>query len=175
MSEHYRPQPEQLSFLAPDDVELLTMMRRLLSEASRIYEARSGLSLHEPVIIQQPRDVFEHLRAEMGELSQEQLRTVTVVARQQVLSTHLLYQGTVSGTPVRVAEVFRPAILDNATGLFVVHNHPSRDPTPSPQDIYLTEQLRQAGKILDIELMDHLIIAGDSYTSLRERGLGFSV
>ena len=126
-----RPQPEQLSFLSPDDVELLTMMRRFMAEASRLYEARSGRPLEDPMIIRSPADIHELLRTEMGELEQEQLRTITVGTRLQVLSTRLLYQGTVNSTTVRIGEIFRPAILDNATGLFVVHNHPSGDPDPS--------------------------------------------
>ena len=168
-----RPQPEQLSLLSPDDVELLTMMRRFMAEASRLYEARSGRPLEDPMIIRSPADIHELLRTEMGELEQEQLRTITVGTRLQVLSTRLLYQGTVNSTTVRIGEIFRPAILDNATGLFVVHNHPSGDPDPSHHDVNLTEQLRHAGRILDIEFLDHIIIARDRYTSLRERGLGF--
>lgn len=168
-------EPSQLSFLAPDDIETLAMMRRFMAEASRLYELRAGRDLAEPVVISRPADVFELLRLEMGELDQEQLRTVNLDARHQVLSMPLLYQGTVSGTVVRTAEIFRPAILANASGLVVAHNHPSGDPAPSRQDITLTRQLREAGKILDIEVLDHIIIARDRFVSLRERGEGFEL
>ncbi|RIK08239.1 MAG: hypothetical protein DCC49_09250 [Acidobacteria bacterium] len=170
-----QPYAEQTSFLTPDDVEMLSMMRRFMAEASRLYEVRTGRDLREPVIISQPSDVYELLRLEMAELEQEQLRTVNVDVRHQVLSMPLVYQGTVSGTTIRVAEVFRPAIISNASGLVVAHNHPSGDPTPSSNDVALTRQLRAAGKLLDIELLDHIIIGRGRFVSLRERGAGFDL
>lgn len=170
-----QPSFEQPSFLTPNDVEMLAMMRRFMAEASRLYEVRTGRDLREPIIISQPSDVYELLRLEMAELEQEQLRTVNVDVRHQVLSMPLVYQGTVSGTTIRVAEVFRPAIISNASGLVVAHNHPSGDPTPSPNDVALTRQLRAAGQLLDIELLDHIIIGRDRFVSLRERGAGFDL
>lgn len=170
-----QPDFEQPSFLTPNDVEMLAMMRRFMAEASRLYEVRTGRDLREPIIISQPSDVYELLRLEMEELEQEQLRTVNVDVRHQVLSMPLVYQGTVSGTTIRVAEVFRPAIISNASGLVVAHNHPSGDPTPSPNDVALTRQLRAAGQLLDIELLDHIIIGRDRFVSLRERGAGFDL
>lgn len=167
------PRVEQASFLTPNDVEMLTMMRRFMAEASRLYEVRTGRDLREPTIIRQPSDVYELLRLEMAELDQEQLRTVNVDVRHQVLSMPLVYQGTVSGTTIRVAEIFRPAIVLNASGLIVAHNHPSGDPNPSSHDVAMTRQLRAAGQLLDIELLDHIIIGRDRFVSLRERGAGF--
>jgi DNA repair protein RadC len=70
-------------------------------------------------------------------------------------------------------EVFRPAVSRNCPGIIVVHNHPSGDPTPSPEDIRTTEQLRRAGEALEIELLDHIILGQQRYVSLKERGLGF--
>jgi DNA repair protein RadC len=84
-----------------------------------------------------------------------------------------IYQGTVNSSSVRVAEVFRPAITRACPSVIVVHNHPSGDPTPSPEDVRTTEQLRQAGELLDIELLDHIVIGRNRYISLKERGLGF--
>lgn len=152
---------------------MLTMMRHFMAEASRLYEARAGRELSEPVAIRRPADAFEHLRLEMAELEQEQLRTLHLDARHQVLSSALVYQGTVSGIVVRAAEVFRPAIMANASGIIIAHNHPSGDPSPSQEDVRLTTQLRKAGRLLDIELLDHIVIAGDRFKSLREHGLGF--
>ncbi len=166
-------EPSQLSFLAPEDVEMLTMMRRFIAEASRLYEVRSGRDLAEPYVIHRPADAFELLRTEMADLEREQLHTLNLGSRHQVISTSLVYQGTVKGVVVRTAEVFRPAIIANASGIVVAHNHPSGDPSPSPDDIRLTAQLHEAGKILDIELLDHIVIARDRFVSLRERGLGF--
>jgi DNA repair protein RadC len=83
--------------------------------------------------------------------------------------------GNVNSAVVRAAEVFRPAIRDNAPSIIVVHNHPSGDPTPSPEDIAVTRELVAAGKLLGIELLDHVVIgSGNRYVSLNEKRLGFS-
>ena len=85
-----------------------------------------------------------------------------------------VYVGNVNSAMVRVSEVFREAIKDNATAIILAHNHPSGDPTPSPDDIRVTEEIVKAGKLLDIEVLDHLIIGLQRYLSLKERGLGFN-
>ncbi len=83
--------------------------------------------------------------------------------------------GTVSGAAVRASEVFRPAVRDNAPSIIVVHNHPSGDPTPSEDDVSITRDLVAVGKLMGIELLDHVIVgAGNSYVSLNEKGMGFS-
>ncbi|MGD8752241.1 MAG: JAB domain-containing protein, partial [Anaerolineales bacterium] len=71
-------------------------------------------------------------------------------------------------------EVFKSAIRRNAAAIIVVHNHPSGDPSPSPDDITVTKALKEGGHLLDIEVLDHIIIAGGRFVSLKERGLGFS-
>jgi DNA repair protein RadC len=73
-----------------------------------------------------------------------------------------------------VGEVFRDAVRRNSAALIVAHNHPSGDPTPSPEDVLVTRQIVEAGKLLDIDVLDHLILSSRRYVSLRERGLGFS-
>ena len=75
---------------------------------------------------------------------------------------------------VRIGEIFKPAIRRNAAAVIVTHNHPSGDPTPSPEDVALTRAIVQAGKLLDIDVLDHLVIAGGRYVSLKEKGLGFN-
>jgi DNA repair protein RadC len=86
-----------------------------------------------------------------------------------------VYQGSVNTTVVRVSELFREAVRQNCVAVIVAHNHPSSDPTPSPEDVAVTREIVQAGKILDIDVMDHLVIGGpQKYVSLKERGLGFS-
>jgi DNA repair protein RadC len=75
---------------------------------------------------------------------------------------------------IRVGEVFKEALRLNAASIIVTHNHPSTDPTPSPEDILVTRQIVEAGKLLDVEVLDHLVLAANRYVSLRERGLGFS-
>jgi len=84
-----------------------------------------------------------------------------------------VYKGSVNTSLVRVSELFREALRENCPAMIVVHNHPSGDPTPSPEDIKITEQIVKAGKLLDIEVLDHIIIGRQGYISLKERGLGF--
>jgi DNA repair protein RadC len=81
--------------------------------------------------------------------------------------------GSLNTSVVRIGELFRSAIRDNAAAFIVVHNHPSGDPSPSPEDVNVTRQIVQAGKLLDIELLDHVVIGRQKYVSLKERGLGF--
>jgi DNA repair protein RadC len=85
-----------------------------------------------------------------------------------------VYRGSVNTAMIRVGEVFKEALRLNATSIIVAHNHPSSDPAPSPEDILVTRQIVEAGKLLDVEVLDHLVLAGNRYVSLRERGLGFS-
>ena len=89
----------------------------------------------------------------------------------QVMGQRVIYQGNVSSAIVRNAEVFRPAVIEAVPSIIVSHNHPSQDPTPSPEDAALTRELVQAGKLLDIELLDHVVIGGERFVSLKERGL----
>ncbi len=84
-----------------------------------------------------------------------------------------VYQGNVSAALVRVAELFRDAVRIHAAGVIVVHNHPSGDPEPSADDLHLTAEAIAAGRLLDIALLDHVILAGDSFVSLRDRGVAF--
>jgi len=109
----------------------------------------------------------------MSLLQQEHLRVVLLDTRNHVLATPTVYIGNLSMTMVRTCEVFREAIRQNAAAIIVVHNHPSGDPTPSPDDISVTRCIVNAGKTLDIGVLDHLIIGRQRYVSLKERGLGF--
>jgi len=121
-----------------------------------------------------PADAANLLMPEMGLLEQEHLRTLLLDTRHHVLASPTVYVGNVNTSVIRVAELFREAIRLNCTALIVAHNHPSGDPTPSPDDVRITEQIVQAGKLLDIEVLDHLVIGRQRYVSLKERGLGFS-
>lgn len=123
--------------------------------------------------ITSPGDVARLVMAEMGYLTQEQLRVLCLDTKNYVIAQQVVYQGTVNSSVVRVAEVFKPAISRNCPALVVIHNHPSGDTTPSPEDIRTTEQLRKAGELLDIELLDHIIVGHNRFVSLKERGLGF--
>ena len=114
------------------------------------------------------------LIADMAVLDQEHLRVLLLNTRNEVLGVQEIYVGNVNSSVVRAAEVFRPAVRDNAPSIIVVHNHPSGDPTPSPQDVSITRELIDSGKMLGIELLDHVVLgSGDRYVSLNERGLAF--
>jgi len=90
-----------------------------------------------------------------------------------VLSIERVYQGNVSAALVRVGELFRDAVRRHAAGIIVVHNHPSGDPTPSPEDLHLTAEAVAAGRLLDVPVLDHLIIGHAAFVSLRDRGITF--
>jgi len=120
-----------------------------------------------------PRDVGERLVPQMGYLEREELRVILLNTRNAVLRQSTVYQGNVSSSLVRIGELFRDAIRLNATGVILVHNHPSGDSTPSPDDLRLTAEALAAGRLLDIQLLDHLIVAGDGFVSLRDRGVAF--
>jgi DNA repair protein RadC len=120
-----------------------------------------------------PEDVYALLGAEMALLDQEHLRVVLLNTRNQVISTREVYKGNVHSAIVRVAEVFKDAVREGCPSLIVVHNHPSGDPEPSPDDASLTAQLEEAGRLLGIDVADHIVIGRNGLVSLRERGLGF--
>ncbi|MBO9367556.1 MAG: DNA repair protein RadC [Chloroflexi bacterium] len=122
-------------------------------------------------VISSPADAAALLSYEMSGLEQEHLRVILLDTRNHVLEIREVYRGSVNSAQVRIAEVFRDAVRRNATAIVVAHNHPSGDPTPSPEDIALTRALVQAGKLLDILVLDHLIIGQGRFVSLKERGV----
>ena len=124
--------------------------------------------------VRSPADAANLLMMEMSLLAQEQMRVILLDSKNRVLAIPTVYQGSLNTSLVRVGELFREAIRQNCAAIIVVHNHPSGDPTPSPEDVLVTKQIVEAGKLLDIEVLDHLIIGQQRYVSLKERGLGFS-
>ena len=123
--------------------------------------------------IHSPADAAALVQYEMSALPQEHLRVINLDTRNQVLNIEKLYVGSLNASTVRIGEIFRGAIQRNAASIIVLHNHPSGDPSASPEDIALTRSIVQAGKLLDIEVLDHLIIGQGSWVSLKERGQGF--
>jgi DNA repair protein RadC len=123
--------------------------------------------------IHSPADAAEILQHSMSALEQEELRVVLLDTRNRIVSVETIYRGSVNSSQVRISEVFKAAIRRNATSIIIAHNHPSGDPTPSPEDIAVTRAFVQAGKLLDIEVLDHLVIGMNRWISLKERGLGF--
>ena len=120
-----------------------------------------------------PADVANIMIPLLGELDQEELWLITLNTRNWVTSKHQIYKGTVNSASVRPAEVLKPAVMINAPSVIIAHNHPSGDPKPSPEDVAATRDLVAAGKLLDIAVYDHIVIAGRYFLSMKERGLGF--
>jgi DNA repair protein RadC len=123
--------------------------------------------------VRSPRDVADRLVLQMGGLEREELRVVILNTKNVVQKVVVAYQGNLSASVVRVGELFRDAVRLTAAGVILVHNHPSGDPTPSPDDLHLTAEALAAGRLLDIHLLDHLVIGHDAWVSLRDRGIAF--
>jgi DNA repair protein RadC len=124
-------------------------------------------------VIKSPADAANLLMFDMGVLEQEHLVTVILDTKNHVVKIHTVYIGSLNSASVRVGELFREAIRLNAAAVIVAHNHPSGDPTPSPEDVQVTRQIVEAGKLLNIDVLDHLVIGMQRWVSLKERGLGF--
>lgn len=116
-------------------------------------------------------DVFSHFRIRLRDLKQEQFIAVLLNHRKQYLTDLVITKGTLNSSPVHPREVFNAAIRESAASIIIVHNHPSGDPKPSEADIEVTRTLREAGELVGIPILDHIVIADDRYTSLLEKGL----
>lgn len=125
------------------------------------------------LIVRSPSDVAQLLMAEMAHLEQEHFQVLYLDTRNRLLGSETVYVGSLNASHIRIAEVFRDAVKRNCAAIIVAHNHPSGDPSPSPEDVEVTRQLVAAGGILSIEVLDHLVIGQQRFVSLRERGLGF--
>jgi DNA repair protein RadC len=124
--------------------------------------------------IHSPADAAALVQFEMSALEQEELWVLLLDTRNCVLDIKKIYRGSLNSSQVRVGELFKAAIRRNAAAIIVVHNHPSGDPTPSSDDIALTRAVVEAGKLLDIEVLDHLVVGQGRWVSFKERKLGFT-
>ncbi len=124
--------------------------------------------------ISSPGDAAELVRYEMQGLVQEHLWVILLDTRNRKIKVDKLYSGSLNSSMVRVGELFRTAIQLNAASVILAHNHPSGDPAPSPEDVALTRAAVQAGKLMDIEVLDHLVIGRGGFVSMKEKGLGFA-
>jgi len=141
----------------------LELGRRMLTEP-----------LQDRPLVRSPQDAAELLIPEMAGLEQEQMRVVLLNTKNRVLGMPLVYQGSLHTTVIRVGELFREAVRQNAAALIVAHNHPSGFCDPSPEDVSVTAEIVKSGKLLDVDVVDHLILgSGGRWASLKERGLGF--
>jgi len=134
----------------------------------------SILEPEEKKAISSPTEAADLVRYDMSALEQEHLRVILLDTRNRLLGVVEVYRGSLNSSHVRVGELFKDAIRRNAASVIIAHNHPSGDPTPSPEDVSITRQIVEAGKLLDIDVLDHLVIGRGRYVSLKERGLGFT-
>ncbi len=123
--------------------------------------------------VKTPKEVGDLMMGKMRHLQQEHLVVLLMNMKNKIIKEEWLYKGTLNSSIIRVAEVYRQPIRHNAAAIIIAHNHPSGDPTPSPEDIRVTRDIRQAGTLLDIELLDHVIIGHGRWVSMKERSLGF--
>jgi DNA repair protein RadC len=128
----------------------------------------------ERAVIRSAADAANLLMYQLAALDQEYLFVILLDTRNRVIGQPVeVYHGSLNTSLIRVGEVFREAVKANAAGMIVAHNHPSGDPAPSPEDVAVTRAIVEAGKLLDIDVLDHLVIGRHRFVSLKERGLGF--
>lgn len=123
-----------------------------------------------PWVVRTPADAAEPMVDAMGSLDREELRVLLLDTKNAVVAQRTVYRGNLAGSSVRVGEVYRDAVRRCAAAVVVAHNHPSGDPSPSGEDLRITAELAEAGRLLDIELLDHLVIGRGRWTSLRAVG-----
>ncbi len=136
---------------------LFELGRRLFNKSNGVY-------------IRSPREAYEYLKP-MGFFKKEHLRGLYLDARNKVIRDEIIAIGTLTSSLIHPREVLRPAIEVGAVGIILAHNHPSGDPSPSREDIEATNNIVKASRIMNIELLDHIIIGNSSYASLREKGI----
>lgn len=135
---------------------------KMVKESSFLYENRK---------ITSPKEAVSLLRKFLDESDREQFIVCCMDTKNQPTSINVVSIGTLSSSLVHPREVFKSAILGNSASIIVAHNHPSGDPSPSKEDIDITERLKEAGKIIGINILDHIIIGNDRHISLKEKGV----
>jgi DNA repair protein RadC len=125
----------------------------------------------EPKFIRSPHDIYDLLSTDLRYLQHELFVCVFLNSKNHVIGTETLSVGSLNTSVVHPREVYKSAIKRSCASIICVHNHPSGDPTPSREDIELTERLIASGKIVGIDMLDHVILGGDSFYSLKEQGV----
>lgn len=123
----------------------------------------------QPSSIKKPQDIYELLKNSFLDLDREYFKVIHLNTKNQVIKVETTAIGVLSSSPVHPREVFKEAVKMSSAGIVLAHNHPSGDPTPSQDDILLTNRLRNAGEILGIPVIDHIIFGDNRYISLKER------
>lgn len=124
--------------------------------------------------ISSPEDAADLIRYKMQALLQEELCVVILDTRNRLIHNEEVYKDSLNSSQVRIAELFRAAIQRNSASIILAHNHPSGDPTPSPEDVALTRTAVEVGRMMDITMLEHLVIGRGSYVSMKEKNLGFA-
>lgn len=133
----------------------------------RVSRSRPG----EAVTVRRPQDAADYVMEDLRLLKKEHFVCLFLNTKNHIIARETLSIGTLNASLVHPREVFRAAIKHNSASLICVHNHPSGDPTPSPEDIGLTKRLTEAGELVGIEVLDHLVIGDGRFVSLKEHGL----
>jgi len=165
---------QRLLFFPPQAAEVTHLVRenlRLLGELSARYELGLLDPEPRPKTIASPSEAAAYLQAELSALPQEQLRVILLDTRNHVLGVQLAAQGGANQATISMRDIFREAVRANAAAIIMLHNHPSGDPSPSPEDVRLTREAGKAGDLLGIDLIDHIVIGRPDFISLREAGL----
>jgi len=118
-------------------------------------------------LISSPQDVADQVQYKMAVLEQEELWVLLLDTRNHHIRTVQLYRGSLNASTVRPAEIFKHGIRNNAASLIIVHNHPSGDPSPSPEDVNLTRMLIEAGKMLELPVLDHVVVGSRGTASIK--------
>ena len=139
--------------------------------------AEFGLRLALPAVedraqIRGPADAVALFNRAIGFLDQEELWALSLNSRNRVIGLDRIYRGSLNSSLIRVGEIFKPALRLNAASLIISHNHPSGAVEPSPEDVMVTTQVNEGARLLDLELLDHILVARGNWVSLRQKGLG---
>lgn len=171
-------QGEGLSFLIDVTVEELTKIKGIsmakacaIKAAVELGKRIGGVKSSNKLFIRSPKDVADLLMNEMRYLKKEYFRTIQLNVKNQVLAVEDVSVGSLNTSIVHPREVFQGPIRRSSAAIILVHNHPSGDPSPSREDIDVTKRLFEAGKLLGIDVLDHIIIGDGMYTSLKEKGI----
>lgn len=129
------------------------------------------ISVNATPIVRTPQDTLPVLEPELSELAHEKFVALGLSTKNHVIAVLPVSSGSLNASVVHPREVFQRAILANCASLILAHNHPSGDPSPSPEDIALTRKLIDAGRFLDIPVIDHIVLGYGRYVSFKECGL----
>lgn len=122
-------------------------------------------------VIRQPTDVFDYFRDQMSLLTKEVFRVVVLDTKNRIVKEKIISEGTLNASIVHPRDVFRFALIHSAASIILLHNHPSGDPSPSKEDIEITQRLVEIGVVMGISVLDHLVIAGGKFVSMKEQHL----